>query len=114
MTNRKQLFLRQVVIQIAKLKIAVTSDLILCIFYLKLQIKTDIKLGRYTDDRIARSPHTSGNLVTTTDAPARQARKVSDIFLGQAYLPIFPTYVFKLFSASAVVRSTLDLQWLEH
>ena len=43
MTNRKQLFLRQVVIQTAKLKIAVTSDLILCIFYLKLQIKTDIK-----------------------------------------------------------------------
>ena len=77
MTNRKQLFLRQVVIQIAKLKIAVTSDLILCIFYLKLQIKTDIQLGRYTEDRIARSPHTSGNLVTTTDARlARRERSV--------------------------------------
>ena len=94
MTNRKQLFLRQVVIQIAKLKIAVTSDLILRFFYLKLQIKTDIKLGRYTDDRIARSPQTSGHLVTKTDAQPRQAGKVSDTFLGQAYLPTFPTYFF--------------------
>ena len=66
-------------------------------FLFKIQIKTDIKLGRYTDDRIARSPHTSGNLVTTTDSPARQARKVSVIFLGQAYLPIFPTYFFFTF-----------------